>query len=129
MRGGCFSFCLKMTFYMKTRTLTSFRCKLAVFFFSSIPLLHAQPPAVTGPIAAVVRQIENFVADGIQKTGVPGVAVAIVFQDKIVYLKAFGFREAGGRQPVDPDTIFQLASVSKRLASTVVASLVGTYDI
>ena len=43
----------------------------------------------------------------------------------MVYLKGFGVREAGKEEPVDADTVFQLASVSKPMASTVLAILVG----
>lgn len=78
-----------------------------------------------GQIKKVLRQIAPFVRDGMQKTGVPGVAVAVVYRDKVVYLEGFGIRKAGKEQAVTPDTVFQLASVSKPLASTVVASLVG----
>ena len=56
----------------------------------------------------------------------PEVAVAVVYQDQMVY--AQGLRRAGiGPQPetVDADTVFQLASVSKPLASTVAAVAVG----
>lgn len=64
-----------------------------------------------------------------QKTGVPGLAVAIVYQDRVVFLEGFGVRKAGQSATVDPDTIFQLASVSKPIASTVVASLVGAHVV
>jgi CubicO group peptidase (beta-lactamase class C family) len=42
-----------------------------------------------------------------------------------VALESFGVREAGKPEPVNADTVFQLASVSKPVASTVVAALVG----
>jgi CubicO group peptidase (beta-lactamase class C family) len=42
-----------------------------------------------------------------------------------VALESFGVREAGKPEPVNADTVFQLASVSKPIASTVVAALVG----
>ncbi|HEY9845736.1 MAG TPA: serine hydrolase, partial [Candidatus Caenarcaniphilales bacterium] len=57
--------------------------------------------------------------------GVPGMAIAVVHKDQVVYLKGFGVREAGKSNPVNPDTVFQLASVSKPIASTVVAGVVG----
>lgn len=49
----------------------------------------------------------------------------VVHNDKVVYLKGFGVREAGRPDAVGPDTVFQLASMSKPIASTVVASLVS----
>jgi len=81
------------------------------------------------PIGPVINQIQSFVEKSMTKTGVPGVAVAVVYRDKIVYLKGFGVRKAGCRAPVNADTIFQLASVSKPIASTVVAALVGAHEI
>src|SRR3546814_12100484 len=59
------------------------------------------------------------------RTGVPGIAVAVVRRDGVVYARGFGVREAGRPEPVDTDTVFQLASVSKSIASTVVAGVVG----
>ena len=61
----------------------------------------------------------------LRRTGVPGLSVAIVHKDQVVHLKGFGVRQAGKSEPVDPDTVFQLASMSKPIASTVVAALVG----
>ncbi|MBV8968733.1 MAG: serine hydrolase [Verrucomicrobia bacterium] len=72
-----------------------------------------------------IPQLEKLIADTMQKTGVPGLAVGIVYKDQIVYLKAFGVREEGKPDPVDPDTVFQLASLSKPIASTVAAIVVG----
>jgi len=56
---------------------------------------------------------------------VPGLAIAVVLQDKVVYAKGFGVRDVNTKVPVDADTVFQLASVSKPIGSTVVAELVG----
>jgi len=70
-------------------------------------------------------QLEALITEEMQKTGVPGIAIGIVFRDKAIYLKGHGVRDVGTRQPVDPDTVFQLASVSKPLGSTVIAGLVG----
>ena len=58
-------------------------------------------------------------------TGIPGIAIAVVFKDEVVFAKGFGVREVGKADPVDADTVFQLASVSKPIGSTVVAALIG----
>jgi CubicO group peptidase (beta-lactamase class C family) len=52
-------------------------------------------------------------------------AIVVVYKDKVVYLKGFGVRQAGTDTPITADTVFQLASVSKPMASTVLAALVG----
>lgn len=76
-------------------------------------------------VQAALPQFEMLVDQIMKSTGVPGVAVAIVHRDRVVYVKGFGIREVGKEGQVDADTVFQLASVSKPLASTVVAALVG----
>ena len=64
---------------------------------------------------------EQAVADG----KVPGLAIVVVHEDEIVFLEGFGLREAGRPEEVDADTVFQLASMSKPISSTVVAALVS----
>ena len=60
-----------------------------------------------------------------QQTGLPGLAIGIVYQDRVLYHKGFGVREAGKPEKIDADTVFQLASISKPLGSTVIAGLVS----
>jgi hypothetical protein len=70
-------------------------------------------------------KLDKIAQDGIRADQVPGVAIAVVLQDEVVYAKGFGVRKAGENAAVDPDTVFQLASFSKPISSTVVAALVS----
>src|SRR6266566_5032499 len=72
-----------------------------------------------------IREVEKLAKKQIQENALPGLAIAVVFQDKVVYAKGFGVRDVNTKAPVDADTVFQLASVSKSVGSTVVAELVG----
>jgi CubicO group peptidase (beta-lactamase class C family) len=86
----------------------------------------AQAAGVTPQnVEAALPELEKLAEQTLKRTGVPGMAVAVVYRDRVAYLKGFGVRQAGAEGPVDADTVFQLASVSKPLASTVVAVLVG----
>jgi CubicO group peptidase (beta-lactamase class C family) len=76
-------------------------------------------------VQAALPELEKLAEQALKQTGVPGMAVAVVCDDRVVYLKGFGVRRVGHDEPVDADTVFQLASVSKPIASTVVAALVG----
>jgi CubicO group peptidase (beta-lactamase class C family) len=92
--------------------------------------LLPKPPDPTPVLTAqmvdgAVGQLDSLVQSAMSQTGVPGVAVAVVYQDKVVYSKGFGVREVGKPDAIDPDTVFQMASVSKPVASTVVAGVVG----
>ncbi|WP_204801884.1 serine hydrolase [Mycobacterium riyadhense] len=78
-----------------------------------------------GRIDAAVTKVDGLVAELMQNTGIPGMAVAIVHGGKTVYAKGFGVRDAskggGPDNKVDADTVFQLASISKSVGATVLA--------
>ena len=46
----------------------------------------------------------------------PGAVVAIVRKDKLVYFETFGYRDKAGGVPMTPDTIFNIASMTKPMA-------------
>lgn len=87
-------------------------------------------PALAGPLPraqvdAAIAGIEAM-ADGLIAAGaVPGFAVGVVHDDAVVWTKGFGVRRVGAPEPVDAGTVFQLASMSKPIAASVVAALVG----
>jgi CubicO group peptidase (beta-lactamase class C family) len=76
-------------------------------------------------VTHAIQEIEKLAQKQIQENALPGLAIAVVFQDKTVYAKGFGVRDTITKVPVDADTVFQLASVSKSIGSTLVAELVG----
>src|SRR5436309_9344716 len=76
-------------------------------------------------VTHAVQEIEKLAQKKIQENAVPGVGLAVVFQGKAVYAKGFGVRDVNTKASVDADTVFQLASLSKSIGSTVVAELVG----
>ena len=80
-------------------------------------------------VKAALPRLEEIVNDAMEQTEVPGVAVAVVVGEEVVYLKGFGVRKVGEDAAVDPDTVFQIASVSKPLATTAIASVVGTGEV
>src|SRR5437899_3506313 len=98
---------------------------LAPFCVTAQDKSHATSEQVT----RAIQELEKLAQKQIQENALPGLAIAIVFQDKAVYAKGFGVRDVNTKAPVDADTVFQLASVSKSVGSTVVAELVGEGQI
>src|SRR5437762_12475695 len=76
-------------------------------------------------VTHATQELEKLAQKQIQEDALPGLAIAVVFQDKVVYAKGFGVRDVNTKASVDADTVFQLASLSKSIGSTVVAELVG----
>jgi CubicO group peptidase (beta-lactamase class C family) len=56
--------------------------------------------------------------------GVPGASVAVVDSGCIAWAKGYGYKQAGGSDPVTPDTLFQACSISKSGAAVAVMRLV-----
>jgi CubicO group peptidase (beta-lactamase class C family) len=61
--------------------------------------------------------------------GVPGLAIAVVWNNALQYAAGFGFLSIDGNENVTTETVFQLASLSKPLASTTVAAIVSEGNI
>ncbi len=87
----------------------------------------APPPrqVTAARLAAALPKLDALATVMLRRTGVPGLAIVVVQGDRVVFLKGYGIRKVGQPGAVDADTIFQLASLSKPIASTVVAGLVG----
>ena len=79
--------------------------------------------------ATLVPQFDAYAEKTFEKSGVPGMAVAVVRDDKVVYLRTFGVRNVTTKEPVTPDTKFQLASISKSMTGTMIASMVGNGEL
>ncbi len=88
------------------------------------PDAYAARPIPPTQIDAAIAGLDRMVTDVMQRTGVPGMSVAVVRGRQIVYAKGFGVRELGNDAKVDADTVFQLASVSKSVGSTCVSAAV-----
>jgi CubicO group peptidase (beta-lactamase class C family) len=76
-------------------------------------------------VDAALDRLDGLIEDGMTQTGLPGAAVAVVFNDAVVYERGFGVRELGKPEPITPETVFQIASLSKPISSTLVAAVVG----
>ncbi|WP_347329920.1 serine hydrolase domain-containing protein [Marinimicrobium locisalis] len=60
---------------------------------------------------------------------VPGAALAIIADGQIELLKGYGTRRQGGSEPIDQNTVFRLASVSKTIAGTAAGLAVHSNDL
>jgi CubicO group peptidase (beta-lactamase class C family) len=73
--------------------------------------------------AATVERIDAFVTQQVERHHLPGLALALVEGDQVIFMKGYGKADQSGR-PVTPQTPFILASVSKPLTATAVMQLV-----
>ncbi|HLK95353.1 MAG TPA: serine hydrolase [Nocardioidaceae bacterium] len=89
------------------------------------PAQYSVMPITDAKIDAAVNRVDGIVQDVMQRSRVPGMAVAVVHDGEIVYAKGFGVKKLGEPGKVNRNTVFQIASLSKSVGSTVVSRAVG----
>jgi hypothetical protein len=74
--------------------------------------------------AARIAAMQDFIRAAQEQLGVPGVALGLIDQGKVVFEGGLGVRELGKPEPVDADTLFIAASNTKALTTLLLAELV-----
>ena len=69
--------------------------------------------------------LDAYVTKAMQTWKVPGLSIAIVRHDSVLYTKGFGVRTVGTTMPVDDRTLFEIGSSSKAFTATAIAMLVS----
>jgi CubicO group peptidase (beta-lactamase class C family) len=83
----------------------------------ALPVAAQRTPA---PLAG----FDAYVTKSMATWEVPGLAIAVVKGDSVVYAKGYGTRTIGKTEPVDPSTLFAIGSSSKAFTAALVAMLV-----
>jgi CubicO group peptidase (beta-lactamase class C family) len=80
---------------------------------------------VPAPFEGVLtRAFTGFVQDIVSRGELPGASVVVVQNGEIVYAEGFGVKTLGSDDPVTPDTLMMIGSVSKSFTTTMMASMV-----
>lgn len=87
-----------------------------VLFVAGIRLYAAEPANLKGLDALIEQSRKTW--------NVPGLSVAVVKNDQVVYLKGFGVKELGKTDAVTPDTRFAIGSTTKAFTTAALAILV-----
>lgn len=112
----------------------------AALGLSSVPLCAcaATPPAATDTVSTAtptqalpsdrvkdtVAAYQQWLDKLDQRNAVAGLATAVVMDDKVVFEDTLGYANATTREPVTPETVFRLASLSKAFATALTGVLV-----
>jgi beta-lactamase class C len=121
------------------RKLKIILCVLVLMFFCAflinltrqskekIPASHVSLPPKAEPNPYVLKLLNTYEST-IRKlqaqTGTPGVAIAIVQDTSVIYLKGLGVKQMGTEDSINVHTVFRLASVSKCFAPVLTGLLI-----
>jgi CubicO group peptidase (beta-lactamase class C family) len=92
---------------------------LSLLLFT-VPGTHARD---AGDAPAPIAGLDAHVEAVRKRFDVPGIAVAVVKDGEVVLVRGYGVREAGKPEPVDGDTLFAIASITKGFTSAALSIL------
>ena len=98
--------------------------RLLLFFKFSIVLFLALLSSKQAQGKAKPDSVDVFMRQALQKHHIPGAAVAVVKNGKVLKLQTYGLANLAWQAPVTPQTAFQMASATKPLTGTLLALLV-----
>ena len=75
----------------------------------------------TGDREAFLADVDKMAENDLKDWNVPGIAVAIVKDGKVVFTKGYGVKKAGSSDPVTASTVFQIGSTSKAFTAALAA--------
>jgi CubicO group peptidase (beta-lactamase class C family) len=76
-----------------------------------------------------LTEVERDIAQLVEASQAPGLAVAVIENDQLVYSQGFGFRDVARRLPVTPSTRFPIGSITKSFTAAVVGTLEGEHKL
>jgi CubicO group peptidase (beta-lactamase class C family) len=86
---------------------------LFVFFVPIILTASARAEKDPSLTARVVEELKSKVPDWFKERDIPGMAVAVVDDEKILWQQVLGHTSRSKERPVNPETIFSIQSMSK----------------
>lgn len=78
----------------------------------------------TGPTDPRLAPLDDLVVSFVRDHHLPGAALAVARNGRLVYARGFGYADVGGSTPVRPASLFRIASISKTLTSAAIMRLV-----
>ncbi len=97
---------------------------MRTFVGTIVLLLVAAPVAAQNRPPRELRDFDQWVTRAVRDWKVPGLAVAVVKDDQVVFAKGYGIRALGSDAPVTPHTLFANASTTKAFTALGVALMV-----
>jgi CubicO group peptidase (beta-lactamase class C family) len=95
---------------------------LFLLIVSALAAFPQSPPS--NELRTALKGFDSFVSKVMAEWKVPGLAVSVVKDGRLVYADGFGSRDLGQNLPVTPHTIFGIGSCSKAFTATTMGILV-----
>lgn len=79
---------------------------------------------VSGPEVSGVAAYDDAIIPVLKKWSIPGAALAVTKNGKLILVRGYGYADLENKVPVQPDSMFRIASISKPITAAAVLHLV-----
>jgi CubicO group peptidase (beta-lactamase class C family) len=71
-----------------------------------------------------IRQLSKTIETTMQSAGIPGLAISVAKNGKVLFSEGYGFADIQTHRKVDSNTLFHIASITKTITATSIMQLV-----
>ncbi len=106
---------------------------LTAIFAGSLAAQHPRQSAAPRPVqyAKAIDTSRALILDLMNRTGIPGITIAVSKQGQLIWSEGFGYADVENRVPVWPHTKMRIGSVSKSMTAAAMGILIerGVLDL
>ncbi len=88
-----------------------------------LPVPRFTDPSRRAKLAAAFPEIEKLFEDYRKQRGAPGLVFGVIIDGELAFAKGLGVRELATNDPVTPDTVFRIASMTKSFTALAILKL------
>ena len=90
----------------------------------SNPFPQEKPLRIIEPVDSVVADLKTYIPQRMKEANVPGIAIALIRDYQIVGTEGFGVANRFSGKPLSPESVFEVASISKTITAYIALRLV-----
>jgi N-acyl-D-amino-acid deacylase len=103
-------------------------CTIAFPILLALSVVGSEKPepklSVTGEAVSELESFDALMSEFMHQHKVPGAALAVTKDGRLVYARGFGYADVDKKEPVEPASLFRIASVTKSFTAASVLQLV-----
>jgi len=78
----------------------------------------------TGKVPEGFREFDAFIKNFMERNRAPGAGVAVTDHGRLVFARGYGYADIAKQKPVEPTSMFRIASISKPITAVAILQLV-----
>lgn len=96
---------------MKSKLIVVLLCSFLVAHIGNVRSQTSGPIAEDPDVAAAIALLETYIENQMTYIGTPGISLAIVYDQELVWSRGYGFADLERRIPATTGTLYRIGSI------------------